>query len=87
MDDKYKELREKAYIANMELPRLNLVLFTFGNVSVVDRSLEVFAIKPSGVPYQDLTPEKIVIAPQMWFVNQEMNAQTRDLIPQNWLRI
>jgi L-ribulose-5-phosphate 4-epimerase len=61
MDDKYKELREKAYIANMELPRLNLVLFTFGNVSVVDRSLEVFAIKPSGVPYQDLTPEKIVI--------------------------
>jgi L-ribulose-5-phosphate 4-epimerase len=45
----------------MQLPQLNLVLFTFGNVSAVDRSLGVFAIKPSGVPYEDLTPAKMVI--------------------------
>jgi L-ribulose-5-phosphate 4-epimerase len=40
---------------------LGLVLFTFGNVSAVDRELGVFAIKPSGVPYEDLSPEKMVI--------------------------
>jgi L-ribulose-5-phosphate 4-epimerase len=45
----------------MQLPELGLVLFTFGNVSVVDRDLKVFAIKPSGVPYSDLSPEKMVI--------------------------
>ena len=45
----------------MQLPELGLVLFTFGNVSVVDRDLNVFAIKPSGVPYSDLSPEKMVI--------------------------
>ena len=50
-----------AYEANMQLPKLGLVLFTFGNVSAVDRSLGVFAIKPSGVPYEELTPEKMVI--------------------------
>ena len=45
----------------MQLPKLGLVLFTFGNVSAVDRSLAVFAIKPSGVPYDELTPGKMVI--------------------------
>ena len=58
---KYTHIQQEAYEANMQLPRLNLVLFTFGNVSVVDRSLGVFAIKPSGVPYEDLTPDKMVI--------------------------
>lgn len=59
--NKYKHIREEAYEANMKLPRLSLVLFTFGNVSAADHSLGVFAIKPSGVPYEDLTPEKMVI--------------------------
>jgi L-ribulose-5-phosphate 4-epimerase len=45
----------------MQLPKLGLVIFTFGNVSVADRDLGVFAIKPSGVPYEELTPEKMVI--------------------------
>ena len=45
----------------MELPKLNLVIFTFGNVSAADRDLGVFAIKPSGLPYDDLSPEKMVI--------------------------
>ncbi len=58
---KYSDIRAAAYRANMQLPELGLVLFTFGNVSAVDRNLSVFAIKPSGVPYKDLTPEKMVI--------------------------
>jgi L-ribulose-5-phosphate 4-epimerase len=57
----YHHIQEAAYHANMQLPKLNLVLFTFGNVSVVDRSLGVFAIKPSGVPYELLSPDKMVI--------------------------
>jgi L-ribulose-5-phosphate 4-epimerase len=58
---KYQHIQEEAYAANMELPELKLVIFTFGNVSAVDRSLGVFAIKPSGVAYEDLSPEKMVI--------------------------
>jgi L-ribulose-5-phosphate 4-epimerase len=57
----YKKIQQEAYEANMELPKLGLVLFTFGNVSVADRTKNVFAIKPSGVPYEELTPEKMVI--------------------------
>jgi L-ribulose-5-phosphate 4-epimerase len=52
---------EEAYAANMQLPKLGLVLFTFGNVSAVDRSMGVFAIKPSGVPYENLSPADMVI--------------------------
>lgn len=58
---KYQHIKEEAFEANMQLPKLGLVLFTFGNVSAADRDLQVFAIKPSGVPYQDLSPEKMVI--------------------------
>lgn len=57
----YKAIREEAYEANMQLPKLGLVLFTFGNVSAADRNKGLFAIKPSGVPYEDLSPEKMVI--------------------------
>ncbi|HEY4287170.1 MAG TPA: L-ribulose-5-phosphate 4-epimerase [Puia sp.] len=58
---KYTHIREAAYEANMRLPKLGLVLFTFGNVSAADRDLGLFAIKPSGVPYEELTPDKMVI--------------------------
>jgi L-ribulose-5-phosphate 4-epimerase len=57
----YKNLKQAAYEANMQLPALGLVLFTFGNVSVVDRANAVFAIKPSGVPYPILKAEDMVI--------------------------
>ena len=57
----YQYIKEQAYEANMQLPKLNLVLFTFGNVSAADREQGVFAIKPSGVPYDQLTVEKMVI--------------------------
>lgn len=61
MSKDYKELKRECYEANMQLPALDLVVYTFGNVSAVDRSSGVFAIKPSGVPYEKLTPEDIVI--------------------------
>lgn len=57
----YQDIKEQAYLANMQLPKLNLVLFTFGNVSAADRNKGVFAIKPSGVPYDELTIDKMVI--------------------------
>lgn len=58
---KYDHIREAAYKANMQLPELGLVLFTFGNVSAADRNFGVFAIKPSGVSYNELSPAKMVI--------------------------
>ncbi len=58
---RYKTLKEECYEANMQLPKLDLVIYTFGNVSAVDRSGGVFAIKPSGVPYEVLKAEDIVI--------------------------
>jgi len=57
----YNNLKQAAFEANMQLPALNLVLFTFGNVSVADRSKQVFAIKPSGIPYESLSADKMVI--------------------------
>ncbi len=57
----YTKIKQEAYNANMQLPKLGLVLFTFGNVSVADREKNVFAIKPSGVPYDELSPESMVI--------------------------
>ena len=57
----FQALQQACYEANMQLPALGLVLFTFGNASVVDRARQVFAIKPSGVPYATLTPADIVI--------------------------
>lgn len=57
----FEKIKQEAYYANMQLPKLGLVLFTFGNVSVADRELNVFAIKPSGIPYDELSPDKMVI--------------------------
>lgn len=61
MSSKYQDLKQECYEANMQLDALDLVIYTFGNVSAVDRKKEVFAIKPSGVPYETLKPEDIVI--------------------------
>lgn len=57
----YQSLRDAAYEANMELPRRGLVLYTFGNVSGIDRDAGLFAIKPSGVDYDELTPDMMVL--------------------------
>lgn len=58
---KYSHIQEEAYEANMQLPKLGLVLFTFGNASAADKSLAVFAIKPSGIAYENLSPADMVI--------------------------
>ncbi|MBO7741804.1 MAG: L-ribulose-5-phosphate 4-epimerase [Victivallales bacterium] len=54
-------LKEACFRANMQLPKLDLVIYTFGNVSCVDREAGVFAIKPSGVDYDALKPEDMVV--------------------------
>ncbi|XMO86771.1 L-ribulose-5-phosphate 4-epimerase [Algibacter sp. AS12] len=61
MSTNYNALKQECYEANIELNALGLVIYTFGNVSAVDRDKGVFAIKPSGVPYEELRPEDIVI--------------------------
>jgi len=55
------DLRHIAYDANMELASSGLVMGTFGNLSAVDRHAGVFAIKPSGVPYEQLSAEHMVL--------------------------
>ena len=56
-----EELKQKVYEANMQLPKYGLVTFTWGNVSQIDRTTGYFAIKPSGVGYELLTPDDMVI--------------------------
>ena len=56
-----EELKKKVYEANMELPRRNLVTYTWGNVSGIDREKGLFVIKPSGVEYDELRPEDLVV--------------------------
>ena len=56
-----EELKKAVYEANMLLPKYNLVTFTWGNVSQIDRETGYFAIKPSGVDYDKLTPDDMVI--------------------------
>lgn len=60
-DARWDHIRDEAYKANMQLPELGLVLFTFGNASAADAQAGVFAIKPSGVPYGELTADKMVV--------------------------
>ena len=56
-----EELKEKVYLANMELPKRGLVTYTWGNVSGIDREKGLFVIKPSGVEYDELKPSDMVI--------------------------
>jgi L-ribulose-5-phosphate 4-epimerase len=57
----YQELKEKAWTANMEVPARGLAIYTFGNVSALDRQKGVFAIKPSGVDYAKLIAADLVV--------------------------
>ena len=56
-----EELKRQVYEANMELPRRGLVTYTWGNVSGIDRESGLFVIKPSGVDYDSLSPEDMVV--------------------------
>ena len=61
MKTPYQELKERAWAANMEIPARGLAVYTFGNVSALDREKGVFAIKPSGVDYAKLTAADLVV--------------------------
>ena len=56
-----EELKEKVFHANLELVKHGLVIFTWGNVSAIDRATGLVVIKPSGVDYDKLTPEMMVV--------------------------
>ena len=56
-----EQLKKEVYEANMELPKYNLVTFTWGNVSGIDHESKLFVIKPSGVPYENLKVEDMVV--------------------------
>ena len=56
-----EELKQQVYEANMRLPKLELVTFTWGNVSGIDRKQGLFVIKPSGVEYEKLSPADMVV--------------------------
>ena len=56
-----EQLKKEVYEANMLLPKHGLVTFTWGNVSGIDRESGLFVIKPSGVEYEKLTPEDMVV--------------------------
>lgn len=57
-----KDLRERVLEANLELVRRGLVLYTFGNASGISRADDLVVIKPSGVPYEELKPEHLVVS-------------------------
>lgn len=61
MTSSYGELKERAFQANLEIPRRGLAIYTFGNVSAFDAERAVFAIKPSGVAYERLTAADMVV--------------------------
>lgn len=56
-----EQLKQEVYEANMELPARGLVTYTWGNVSGIDREQGLFVIKPSGVDYDQLTPDDLVV--------------------------
>ena len=56
-----EELKKEVYEANMELPRRGLITYTWGNVSGIDRESGYFVIKPSGVDYDALSPDDMVV--------------------------
>jgi L-ribulose-5-phosphate 4-epimerase len=61
MPSRYRDLKERAWAANQEIPKRGLAIYTFGNASALDAAHGVVAIKPSGVAYDKLTPDDLVI--------------------------
>ena len=57
----FRSIKEQAFECNRQIPELGLAIYTFGNVSAYDSDRGVFAIKPSGVAYADLTPDLMVV--------------------------
>lgn len=72
---KVKKLKQKVCEANLELEAKKLVIYTWGNVSGIDREAEIVVIKPSGIAYNQLTPDKMVV------LDLEGNIVEGDCIP------
>ena len=56
-----EELKKAVFEANLELPKRKLVTYTWGNVSGIDRASGLFVIKPSGVDYETMTADDMVV--------------------------
>ena len=89
---KYDAIKQACYKANMQLPELDLVLFTFGNVSAADQKSGVFAIKPSGVPYDQLEVKDMVVVDfdnnlVEGNLNPSSDTKTHALLYKNWKHI
>lgn len=88
-----KKLKQQVYDANMELWRRGLVIYTWGNVSQIDREANVVAIKPSGVPYETMTPDHIVLLdletglPLEDGLNPSSDAPTHLVLYRAWAKI
>ncbi len=81
----YKELKEKICLLNLKLYESGLVIQTFGNLSGIDRSKGIFAIKPSGISYESLKPNDIVIVDlENRIVEGELNPSS-DSKTHSWL--
>jgi L-ribulose-5-phosphate 4-epimerase len=61
MTSRYGDLKEQVWRANLEIPKRGLAIYTFGNVSALDSGRAAFAIKPSGVSYEKLTADDMVV--------------------------
>lgn len=73
------EMKQRVFAANLALPRAGLVKLTWGNVSEINRELEVIVIKPSGVPYERMKIEDMVITDLMGNVLEPGMAPSSDL--------
>ena len=88
----YDDIKSKCLKANLGIKRHNLAIFTFGNVSVIDRERNVFAIKPSGVPYEELNKDKIVVLDlegniMEGFLNPSSDTKTHIYLYNKWSEI
>jgi L-ribulose-5-phosphate 4-epimerase len=88
----YSSIKEEAYLANLQLPKQGLVMLTFGNASVADHRRSVFAIKPSGIPYDELEPEKMVVVDfdgktVEGTLKASSDARTHAVLYKNWKNI
>lgn len=60
-DELISKMKQRVYEANLLLPKYDLVKLTWGNVSEINRELEIIVIKPSGIPYDGMTAEQMVV--------------------------
>jgi len=75
-----EELKMQVLLANQQLEKNNLVIYTWGNVSGIDREKNLLVIKPSGVPYHELTPELMTISDMNGNIIESTTRPSTDLM-------